>query len=149
LAEPSAAGAAVTVGSSSGSRRASSGRTEQPVELVRRGRPGQRPQHVDQRRQRHALAAEFDAAAGAHARTQDAGRAAQFPHEAGLAYAGLTAEKHHRGRAADSLVEQRAEPGELTAATHENGADDVTTHHIRLRLLRPSGPASEVAPSAS
>jgi hypothetical protein len=112
------------------------GRAEQPIELGGRGGPGQCPEHVHQRREGEAFAAELRAAAAEYAHSRRGGRPGQLPHQAGLADAGLAAEQCHRGSAADGLIEQGAQPRELVAAADEDGANDVTAHHVKLGARR-------------
>ncbi len=104
------------------------GRAEDPAELVRRHRAGERAQHVHQRGERQALGPRLDALPGQHAEPRVLRPRGQFPQQPGLADTRLAPEEHEPGLSGQRPVQRRGQDRQLLAAPDQYRTDHVPAH---------------------
>ena len=106
---------------------APAGRADDPVQLVAGRRPDQRAQGLDERDERQALAAQFDAPAGEHAAV-GAGDRREPPGSRRLPDAGLTADEREGRVFRPGPLQLPGERGQLLPAPDEDGTDHIRAH---------------------
>ena len=103
-------------------------------------------QGLDQRGERHPLAAQLDAAAVEHGRPGGPGRGHHLADQPGLADPGLAAHQHRRRGAAGGPLAGRGQPGQLLGPADEGRAGERRRH---AHEYGPARPGSERAGGAA
>ena len=104
-------------------------RPEQRVQFGRWRAADENPERFHDGHEGHALAAQFDASAGQHARASLPGDAiGRLPDEAALADAGLAGHDHDARFARGASLERRHEAGHFAVASHEHRAHQPSGH---------------------